>query len=85
MEGRSWVGGGVGSGGCGRFGVRHANCNCFRTSTIHLSATSVGAAAKSYTSSKSIRGYLGVGMKRPVMRVNTGSGTTLLPESTDVP
>ena len=83
---RGWVGGGVGSGGCSRLGLRRANC--FRTSTIHPSATSVSGAAESYTSSKSIRGYLGVGMKRPVMRVGPrnsfGSGTPLLPESTDV-
>ena len=84
---RGWVGGGVSSGGCSRLGLQRANC--FRTSTIHLSATSVSGAAESYTSSKSIRGYLGVGMKRPVTRVgprsSLGSGTSLLPESTDVP
>ena len=84
---RGWVGGGVGSGGCCRLRLRRSNC--FRTSTIHQSATSVSGAAESYTLSKSIRGYLGVWMKRPVMRVgprnSLGSGTSLLPESTDVP
>ena len=84
---RGWVGGGVGSGGCSRLGLRHANC--FHTSTIHLSATSVSGAAESCTLSKCIWGYLGVGMKRPVTRVgprnSLGSGMSLLPESTNVP